>query len=187
MGLEKVKDDILDSSIREADKLKDDSKIEAKKIIEAAEKQIKVYRTETIEEIKKVLQSMKSKEIASSELELKKFGLESKKIIIEKVFNDAKHKIEKLSETKNTKIISRLLDKAKNEIDISVIYCNKEDSNLFKEYKIKEEKIIGGFIAENGDGNIRVDYSFDTILSQLRENYLLDSAKLLFEKNVKEK
>ena len=40
--------------------------------------------------------------------------------------------------------------------------------------------MTGGLIAENKDGTVRVDYSFDTMLQTIKENELQSINKVLF-------
>ena len=57
-----------------------------------------------------------------------------------------------------------------------------------KEFNAKAVDIIGGLIAENKDGTVRVDYGFDTMLQNIKENELQSINKVLFGyKNVRTK
>jgi|ETNmetMinimDraft_2_1059921.scaffolds.fasta_scaffold102593_1 V/A-type H+-transporting ATPase subunit E len=181
MGLEKVKDEILNNANREAEKLKESANEEVKKIMNSTEEKVLELNKKASDETKSIIQSLKNRENASTELDLKKLSLDSKKEMVELVFKEAKIKISKLSEAKRKEIIKRLFEKAKNEIEIKTVYCNKKDSKFFEGFKVKVEDILGGLIAENEDGSVRVDYNFDSLLQNLRENYLQDISKILFD------
>ncbi|MEK6876839.1 MAG: V-type ATP synthase subunit E family protein, partial [Nanoarchaeota archaeon] len=60
------------------------------------------------------------------------------------------------------------------------VYCNKNDAKLVKGFKAESSDITGGLIAENADGTVRVDYSFDTMLQNVKENELQKISKILF-------
>ena len=76
--------------------------------------------------------------------------------------------------------MGKLLEKAKNDIEVEKIYCNKKDLKLLKEFNAEAMDMTGGLIAENKDGTVRVDYSFDTMLQTIKENELQSINKVLF-------
>ena len=69
---------------------------------------------------------------------------------------------------------------AKNDIEVAKIYCNKKDLKVLKDFKAEAADITGGLIAENKEGTVRVDYSFDTMLQNIKENELQSINKVLF-------
>ena len=119
-------------------------------------------------------------ETASAELESKKLILEAKKEAIESVFEEARKRIEKLSGKQREDCMNRLLEKAKNDIAVAKVYCSKNDARLVEGFKAEPSGINGGLIAENADGTVRVDYSFDTMLQNIKENELQEISKILF-------
>ena len=76
--------------------------------------------------------------------------------------------------------MNKLLDKAKKDIEVAKVYCNKNDAKLVKGFKAEPSDIIGGLIAENADGTVRVDYSFGTMLQNIKENELQKISRILF-------
>ena len=180
MGLEKVKDEVLNNANKEASRIREQADNEARRIVEESEEKINDYRKKVSDETKSIIKTIKNREKASAELELKKLSLEAKKDLIEQVFAGVKNKIEKLSQAKRKELIKKLVEKAKNEIDVKLIYCSQKDMRFVEGFDAKEETIFGGIIAENADGSIRVDYSYDSLLQNLREKYLGDVAKILF-------
>jgi len=62
------------------------------------------------------------------------------------------------------------------------VYCNEKDKESVKNYKVKEANILGGVIAESKDGMLRVDYSYDLLLKQLKDELLPQLNKMLFHK-----
>jgi len=184
MGLEKVKDEILNNANREASRIKEEANNEVKKAMDDSEQRVNSYRNKANEDAKSIIESMKTKEKASAELELKKLNLDAKKALIEKVFVNAKNKICKLDENKRKEMIKKLLEKSIKELEIKSVYCNKIDAKFIQGFDVKVENILGGIIAENDDGSVRVNYSYDSLLQSVRENSLKDVAKILFGQNV---
>lgn len=86
-----------------------------------------------------------------------------------------------MSGKKREAYINNLLEKAKNDIEVAKVYCNKNDASMVKGFKAESAGIIGGIIAENNDGTVRVDYSFDALLQAIKENELQNINQILFE------
>jgi predicted Zn-dependent peptidase len=105
---------------------------------------------------------------------------EAKKQVIENAFNEVRKKLESLDDKKRETYIKKLLEKAKNDIEMAYVYCNKKDTKFLKGLNLEAINIIGGLIAENKEKTIRVDYSFETILQSIKENELQNINKILF-------
>ncbi len=180
MGLEAVKDEILANAKRQEETLLAEAKKEALSIMKEAESKVAAFREKTEAETKKLIEMINRQEAASAELENKKFVLEAKKEAVEKVFEEARKSIERLSDRKREEHISKLLEKAKNDIEVAKVYCNKKDAKLVKGFKSEFTGIIGGIIAENRDGTVRVDYSFDALLQNIKESELQKINQILF-------
>ena len=180
MGLETVKEEILSNSKEQSNSIIAEARKEANRIMRGAENKIEVMKEKSEEETKRILDTIKRQELANAELENKKILLEAKKEVIDNVFSEAKKKLENLDDKKKEAIIKRLLEKAKNEIEIAHIYCNKKDIKLLKGFSAETNEIIGGLITENKERTIRVDYSFDIILESINESELQNISKILF-------
>ncbi len=180
MGLEAVKDEILANAKEQEEALIAEARKEALSIMKEAESRTAEFKEKTEAETKKLAEMISRQETASAELESKKLVLEAKKDSIEGVFEEAWKRVEKLSGRKREEHMNKLLEKAKNDIEVAKVYCNKNDAKLVKGFKAEPSDIIGGLIAENADGTVRVDYSFDTILQDIKENELQKISKILF-------
>lgn len=179
MGLERVKVDIVEKARHQASLTLIEAKKQAKEILASAEQKLADEKETLQKKHAQLIQDIQRQELARTELEAKKAILRSKKEIIDQTFAAAKEEI--INSDKMADIIARLLDAAKKELQIEYIYCNKKDTAYVKKYKVKETPISGGIIAENKEQTIRIDYSFDTLFSELREQYLDEVARTLFE------
>ena len=180
MGLETVKEEILNSAEEQANSLTAEARKEANRIMKEVEKKIEEMREKSESETKRMLDTIKRQELASAELENKKMLLEAKKQLIDSVFAEARKRLENLDDKKKEAHIKKLLEKAKNDIEISSVYCNKKDAKFVKGFNVEVADIIGGVMAENREKTIRVDYSFDTILESIKESELQNISKILF-------
>jgi V/A-type H+-transporting ATPase subunit E len=180
MGLEEVKEEIIRKAKDTAEEIISEGRKEAERIADEAKEKIRAKRKEIEAELKKIESAIKKKEIASSELEIKKMFLEEKKRAIENVFGEAKKKLGTLGESQRKEHVRRLIEKAQKEIDVACIYCNKKDKKFIKDFRVAEDDILGGIIAEDEKGDVRVDYSYETILGNVKERYLQNIGKILF-------
>lgn len=180
MGLEAVKEEILNSAKEQANSMIAEARKEANRIAKEAEKRIGEIREKSEAEAKKMLDAIKRQEFASAELENKKMLLEAKKEIIESVFAEARKRLEALDDRKRELMMKRLLEKAKNEIEIACIYCNKRDAKFIKGFGVEAANILGGIMVENKEKTVRIDYSFDAMLQGIKESELQNVSKTLF-------
>jgi V/A-type H+-transporting ATPase subunit E len=180
MGLEEVKEEIISSAKQQEESLLAEAREQAKKITARAEKEISGIKENSNAEIKRMADIIKKQELASAELESKKMLLEAKKQLIESVFSDARKKISGLGAKTREEHMKKLLEKAQNDIEVAKVYCSKKDMHIIKEFDTEAIEMLGGIIAENKDGTVRVDYSFDTMLQGIKENKLQNISRILF-------
>ena len=180
MGLEAVKDEILNSAKEQSNSLIAEARKEASRIARETENKIEGMKEKSDEEAKRIIDIIKRQELASAELENKKALLEAKKQLIDNVFAEARKRLENLDDKKKEAHIKKLLEKAKNDIEVSSVYCNKKDAKFVKGFNVEVADIIGGVMAENREKTIRVDYSFDTTLESIKESELQNISKILF-------
>jgi len=180
MGLEALKEEIIKNAKEQEVALISEARREANRIQKEAEKKIEELKEKNEAETKRMIDVIKKQEIASVELENKKIILDAKKQIIDRVFDEAKNRLENLEDKKREIYIKKLFEKTENEIEIGYIYCNKNDAKFLKGLNVETVNIIGGLVAENKERNVRVDYSFETILQDIKEKELQNINKMLF-------
>ncbi|MCP3682522.1 MAG: hypothetical protein GY861_07505 [bacterium] len=181
MGLDKVKDEVVKKTEEQKNAVIDQGKEEAANIMKSAKKTIDNKQKEADADLEKVTAHMQKTEIASAELEVKKMLLEEKKVAAEDVFETAKEQLAELSDEKRKEHIKKLLEMANKEIEVASVYCNKKDVKLVHGAKTKEADIAGGIIAENKAHTISVDYSYETILQNIKEKSIREVAEILFQ------
>lgn len=185
MGLEKVKEEILEKARKEASEVIGAAQAEAKAIMRAAEKQMQEYGRMVEDDGERTAELMKRREVASAELELQKQLLSAKNELIESVFGQARKRLKLRSDKSREADMKALLKAASLEMDVAIVQCNSRDERLLDGSGLKVAKndsIAGGIIAESPDGRLRVDYSYETLLGQARMKVLSDVARKLFIK-----
>ncbi len=185
MGLEKVKQDILEKARKEADEILAAAAADARAIMKSAEKQAQDCEKALAEEEDKAAELMKRREVASAELEMQKQVLSAKNELIESVFDVVRKRLKLRSDKSRENDVKALLKAASQEMDVAVVQCNTRDAKFIEGGGLKIDKndaLLGGIIAESPDGRLRVDYSYETLLGQVKAKVLSDVAKKLFGK-----
>ena len=180
MGLEELKEEILNNARDESSKIIEEAEKEAKEIISKAKKRIDEYKTKLWDDKERLIENLAKMKMAQARSEAKKLLLEKKKEIMNNVFEKVRQKLAALDDNKRKRYIQQLIEKAKNEMNIETVYCSKKDMKLLKDFKCEEAGIIGGIIVENKDKSVRIDYSFETMLDSLKEKSLQEIVKKLF-------
>ncbi len=196
MGLEKVKQEILEKARKEAAEITDAAQAEAKAIMRAAEKQMQNYEQLIDEDADRSVEQIKRREVASAELELQKQVLAAKNELIENVFSQAMRKLGQLGDKRREAHVKALLDLARKEMNVAVVQCNSRDAGFLEGVAgnggssgdsgklkiVKNDSISGGVVAESPDRKLKIDYSYETVLEQTKSKVLSDVARLLFGK-----
>ena len=181
MGLEEVKQDILDASKSEVDALMQKAREDASKIIDDAKKLEKSLDLASKEELAALKKSMEIKHVASAQLEAKRALLDLKKELIEEAFQIATKEISAIPKKEKQKLYQEMLKKVESEMDIGTIVCNEKDADLFEHKNIKHKEMLGRFVAIDRSGKVEADCQFETMLSLVREHYLGEMATMLFK------
>jgi vacuolar-type H+-ATPase subunit E/Vma4 len=177
MGLEEVKDSILESASQQAEVLLDQATKDASAVEDDAKQSIKELENKAQKELETAEKNLEKLKLSSAESEAKHILLETKKKIINEAFDAAKQQV--LEQKKD--YLSSLLSKAQKELDIKHVYCNKSDIKTISGFEASASEISGGLIVENGQQTVRLDYSYDTIFDTLKSKILQDVAAKLFK------
>lgn len=181
MGLEKVKEKVLDEAKQKAKSRLDSAKAEARDIVKAISKNASEKEASSKKQIESEIELIKNREAAAAKLDSRKLSLAFRKKFIDEMFGLVKEKLEKLPDAARDKHVKKLLEKAKSEIDVAVVHCNKQDCKFVDNAKVTETDILGGIIAESADGSLRVDYSYETMLKQLKDSMLPELNEMLLK------
>lgn len=105
-----------------------------------------------------------------------------KQEILDDVFRKAEQRIAQLSGQSRSKVLAGLLKRAEAELPSARLIVSKKDKIfLAKSAKIEGTNYcIGGFIAQSSDRKVRIDLTFETLLSQVRSQHTEEIAHLLW-------
>ena len=180
MGLEGVKQDLLEQASKEANTVLNKAKEESRKILDEAMNNVKELEKQFGEDIKKLRKNLEIKETASANLEAQRQLQVVKKEIIDEVFKKVKDKIAPPSDKDRQQYMQTLYERAAKEISIGTIYCNSKDQQLIDFDNSEHEDCIGGLIAVDKTGTVKIDYTYETLLEELYDKYLSDASQILF-------
>ena len=181
MGLEKVREEVLARAKRQAAAIISDAKREEDESLKLATEKADEKKKQILVAAEREVAEMKTRELAASELEVSKMSLDARKKIIDEAYELAAEQIAKSSAAQRKEHIRKLLEKAKNEFEIAKVYVNEKDLKHIDGYKTQITNILGGIIAENKDGTVRVDLSYNSLHDRTRERTMKDVAKILFK------
>jgi V/A-type H+-transporting ATPase subunit E len=185
MGLDEVKKDIMDEAEARVNEILLNANKEAEKITKDALTDAEKLSKQDHLQMIKDLDAYEKRELALANLDARKMMFECKKERVSEVIDEAKKQIISMPSIKKKALFQSLLDKARKEIDARYIYCNKQEAAIIKDLlNVKETLEVkdmgGGIIIENKEKTIMLDYCYDTVLKEIREEKLQEIAKILF-------
>jgi V/A-type H+/Na+-transporting ATPase subunit E len=186
MGLDDVKKAIEEKTKAEVTAKQQAAQAESSRIINEAKEQIKQKQTEHSVKTKELIEALERKEHAAAQFARKTVVLDEKRKGIDAVYNETLDAVRKLPADERNKLLSALAGGAANAITIGTVRCNSKDvqaiGKLFKEAKVvADDNINGGFIADDQDGTVRIDYTYETLLEQVREERMGEITQILFD------
>jgi len=181
MGLEKIKEEILQkASAAEKEILAEASvKIDAMKK-KSSDVTIQLEQDAT-QKLNSEIKTVENREQSLQNMELQRMVFEAKKEIMDKVYTEAFDKIKKIPKKDREKIINKFLADAEGEIDVGIVYANREDKQFCGKFEVKSLDTDGGIICETKDGTVRVNYTFTSIFHDLKEKTAKEVSKILFK------
>lgn len=182
MGLEKVKERVLEEARQKAKSRIDAANSEALKILKSFSGQAKEKENAFRKQLASEVELIKKGKEAAAKLEAKKLALTFRKNFIDEIFSLAQERASNLPDSKKSEHIKKLLKKAGSEIDTAVVYCSKKDRKFVNNLEVIESDMLGGIIAESPDRTLRVDYSYETLLGQLKDSLLPELNRMLFSR-----
>lgn len=182
MSLDKVIDRIEKEGEKEVKSIELETKRQVEQIIQIAKKKSQELTKTRHSEAKKLIENLRIQEKSIAELDAKKIRLNTEKEMLDTTYQEC---LDALNSISHEKLISSLLNKVKKEMPEAVsIYSNKRDEELVRSLSdlnyAGNIESIGGIIAENIDGTMRLDYRYETIASNVWNRSLKEIADKLF-------
>ena len=191
MGLEVVIEEIRDRGKREAEQIRSETQAEVSSILHAAQAKAERIKLGVDQDVQKQSSHITSQEVSAANLIVKRQLLNTQKELLDQVYAGALSAIAKLPEDFHRKALRTLLARALSEIPDGIVRCAPRDNETlgrilsedpsFKGYTRGDPVAIdGGVIIESRDGELQIDYSYQTTLNGIWETGLKDASGILF-------
>jgi len=181
MGLDEIRSRISENTQKEIERIIGEGNSAASKIIADTKQDLESQRAKFIEETKSLVEQLEKRAVTDSRFEVRKRILEKKKQILAQVFDAVRKELIKMPDSERESWIKKIIEKARNQIDIANVHASSRDMRFLQGYNAEEAAIIGGVIVENSDKSLRIDYSFDAMLEEVKNDTLQEVAKILFD------
>ncbi|MDH5187183.1 MAG: V-type ATP synthase subunit E family protein [candidate division WOR-3 bacterium] len=183
MSVERITKKIIEDVEKQVQKIANDYEQKIADLKQKTKEEVEKIRIETENRIKYESQSIRERATTLANLEQKKKVLAAKWEVINEVFDSAAKKFLTLPEY--TDIVSKLIE-ANTGDENSEVILSQSDLNRIKErlpkVKFTEPKsLIGGVIIRSE--KIEKNFSLDAALKILKDELIIDLAKILFGSN----
>lgn len=186
MGLEKVVADILEKGKEDAAKIRAEGEAEASVILKQAKEEAAKIKAKKEAEVAKVVEKVRTRELASAKLEIKKIKLNSEKEALDHAFAQAKAQLQNIPKKKNEHLLKTLIEKGKKELGNGRIYCSPKDAEVVKLMSSLEFagtiNCIGGVVIESSDRLVKIDYTYETLLTTVWESNVKQVSNILYSR-----
>ena len=191
MGLEAVVEEIRGKGKSEAEKIRAESRQEVGHILAAAHKRVAEIKVAAEDDVARQAAHLMSIEVSAANLLVKRELLNTKKEMLNQVYQTTLAEISRLPESFHKEAIKKLLTDARKEIPKGTVYCNARDVPAAKAVLSEHRDfagfslgnpidIEGGIIIEGEGGGLQIDYSYRTFLDKVWESGLKDASDILF-------
>ena len=191
MGLEAVVEEIRDKGKSEAEKIRAESRQEVGHILAAAHKRVAEIKVAAEDDVARQAAHLMSIEVSAANLFVKRELLNTKKEMLNQVYQTTLTEITRLPESFHKEAIKKLLTDVKKEMPKGTVYCNARDVPAAKAVLSEHRDfagfslgnpidIEGGIIVESEEGGLQIDYSYRTFLDRVWESGLKDASDILF-------
>lgn len=177
MGLQEVKDEILNEAEEKASRIKEEGETEADEIIESAEQEAEQVREEAKEEIEEEKQALKQKEISKAEMDAKKKVQHSRQKSVEEVFKAFEEELNGLSNSQLESFVKNAKDKANFEVE-KITGSSEFEEFVDLDFEETEEQ---GLLLESANGKKSLNLSFERIIEDFKRSYRGEVAEKLFD------
>ena len=191
MGLEVVVDEIKAKGDREAAGIKAAAEAQAKEIVNEANLRANEIRLAAEKDAEIQAERIMIREVASANLVVKRDFLNAQKELLDTVYTSAAKEIANLPADVHAKAVRELLKESAKQIKAGVVFTNARDEKAAKE-AISGLKTLSGFtfggitdidggvVVQSTDGQLTLDFSYQTFMGEVWETSLKDASEILF-------
>jgi len=188
MGLEIVLSKVRADAQGEARRIEESGASESARILGDAKKSAEKVLSKAESSAKQKTAYMRRSELAKVNSQVRIARLNAKNGLIKDSAAAASAELSRLSNAQRKKYYSRLLKMGAKEIVPKYFYCRPEDRELISSLSQSLSfaggiPCFGGFILEDADKRVRVDYTFEVLIEAVLSEKKKLLLKVLFDKN----
>jgi len=184
MGLEQVIADILHKGEEQREAILRAAEAERSALLKEAREAGALAQRKRSQQVTAEVARLTQQEMLGAELEAKKLLLAAQKALLGDVRRSVLDELRALPAEKRSAYYRRLVRKAEAELGGGKVLCTAEDARLLRGMsKFAPEPVLdgaGGLVFERGDGAVRLDYRFETLLDQLWDRRVQEVFAKLF-------
>jgi vacuolar-type H+-ATPase subunit E/Vma4 len=180
MGIESIKEELLQKAEQESSWQRKDAEREARDILEAAKDKAEGLMKSALAEAKKQSEKEHRKALEAATFESSTSILKAKKDLMDRTIREARLQLSSIPAEQRKRHMAILLERARKDISVDVVFCNKKDAPFVSGVSVKDAPISGGLIAENMERTMRVDLSYETLFAEVIEESMPQVYQALF-------
>lgn len=177
MGLEEVKDEILQEAEQEASEIVEKAEEEAEKIKEEAREEAEQIREKHRKELEDEKESIRKQELSNARMKAKEEKLRAREESLSEAFESFEEKLRNLDGDEREGFVDSCLEKV--EFNVGKVIGGSEFKDAV-DVDFEEDQDINGIIAVSEDETRRQSFTFDKIIQQYRDQYRKQVAEKLF-------
>lgn len=191
MSLETVVEDIREEARERAEEIRQEADQEAQQIIDQAEQEAEETRSQAKQDVEKQIEQEREQARSSAKLKAKQQRLGARRDLLEEAYEQVEDELAGLEDDRRQELTEALLAAARAEIDADDLQVRGRagDEALIKEIIDGEPDLsyggeydcLGGVVVESSSSRIRVNNTFDSVLSDVWEENLQSISNQLFE------
>lgn len=175
MGLDDVKNEILDEAEQEKNEILEEAEDRRQEILDEAEEEAKRIRSEAEEEIEEDKASREKKAVSNANMKAKQKKLNAKEKALDQAFESFREELRDLSDDEKESMIENAIESAK--FDVGLVKGSDDFEDLTD--TDFESADVKGFILVSDDGERQLNFTFDKITDDYRAKYRKDVAEEL--------
>ncbi|KAB3547948.1 MAG: V-type ATP synthase subunit E [ANME-2 cluster archaeon] len=188
MGLENVVSDILKSAKADVSAIEADRDSEVSSIVEEAKRTGERITGEKVASAEEEVTRIRKQEISGANLEVRRMMLNTRKGVLDETQRQTAERLHEM----DTESLLRSLIRAHSS-GVARVYSSRQDQPIVERLcdELLEDTLtkleyagnidcIGGIVLETEDETVRLDYTFDTILSEVGERSMKQISNILF-------
>jgi V/A-type H+-transporting ATPase subunit E len=184
MPAEKIIAQIQKDSKQTIQQIQKEAEQQASTILSTAKKEAHEQADKLLATGKQQSETIKKIMISKAHQDVKRHIMHTKETLIEECFTQAQQKLTTLNDQDYENIVTKLMNKGKNELGTCTAHIATErDRKIAEKLDIPVSgtiKVSGGVLLISEDGNTTLDYTFEGILKRRKDEIRIKAGKLLF-------